>query len=115
MASLKKHFYTVMQVTNSQNKIVGRLHISGIVTLHFNADPDIKYNCVFFGGIDILPLLENLPGSDEVLQAIYKTSYDHILKTFTLDTLAAKDDAAIEDAVRSEGGAVEAQIENLNP
>lgn len=105
-AKLTKHFSTTINVTDAGELLIGTLKVRGTVTLFFNDDPEIKYTAIYYGITDILPLLENLPGSDEVMQHIYVIIYDYVLKTFDMSTLERKDDepAEILDAVRSEGG-----------
>lgn len=107
-ATLSKNFVSVLEVATGENKPVARLAIHGVVTLKFKGDPDITYTAIRYGNMNILPLLENIPGGDEMMQTIYRTSHNYILDTFDMETLERKDNepGAILDAVRDEGGAI---------
>lgn len=46
-------------------------------TVIAGSEPDITYDSIKWNGVDVLPLLDNISGGDDMLQHIYAATLDH--------------------------------------
>ena len=97
MSKLKKSFSFEIPVTNLStvnstitSTLIGNIEIDGVVTLMHDRDHEIDYNHIKWNGTDILPLLDNFPGADDMMDSIMEASMNHIANTFDLDVELGK-------------------------
>ena len=85
MAKISKRFTVDMPVTKQvvHNGQLSQIHIGNIqlfvsAVLYFTADPDIDFDKIMWNGQDILPMLDNMPAADELMQSFTNAAFTYI-------------------------------------
>lgn len=60
----------VDQSVNGKSSFINDLSVDAVVVFQKNEDdpPDVFYNRIMWGSTNIFPLLDNVPGGDDILQ-----------------------------------------------
>lgn len=78
---------TKQVVTNGKltQQHLGDVQLFVTAVLHFDAEPDIDFEKILWNDQDILPMLDNMPAADDLMESFTNAAFTYIYDVLLVD------------------------------